>query len=157
MLTTKALQQPYSDRGFTLIEIMIVVAIIAILAVIAIPSYQNYVKKSHAKAATGDLVALGLVLENRYQRQLSYGAAGESKGITAIKNVLTQNGTITPSPWEPTESANFDYTLTTTSSGYSIAAAGKKTGINSGCTLTLTNANSREAKGGDACGGMSSW
>lgn len=42
-------------RGFTLIELMIVVAIIAILAVIALPMYQNYVAKADLAAALSDI------------------------------------------------------------------------------------------------------
>lgn len=43
------MQQPISMRpsgGFTLIELMIVVAIVAVLAVIALPAYQSYVKRA---------------------------------------------------------------------------------------------------------------
>jgi len=44
--------------GFTLIELMIVVAVVAILAAIAFPSYQEYVRKSRRAQAKADLVEL---------------------------------------------------------------------------------------------------
>lgn len=51
------------QQGFTLIELMIVVAIIAILAAIAIPQYQNYVARSAVTKAIGEVSALRTPVE----------------------------------------------------------------------------------------------
>jgi len=51
------------QKGFTLIELMIVVAIIGILAAVAIPAYQNYIAKSQVSRVMGELGALKTAVE----------------------------------------------------------------------------------------------
>jgi prepilin-type N-terminal cleavage/methylation domain-containing protein len=50
-------------HGFTLVELMVVVAIVAILAGVALPSYQDSVRKSRRGQAKADLVELAQGLE----------------------------------------------------------------------------------------------
>ena len=51
------------QKGFTLIELMIVVAIIGILAAIAIPQYQNYIAKSQVSRVMSELGAIKTAME----------------------------------------------------------------------------------------------
>lgn len=58
--------------GFSLIELMIVVAIVGIIASIAYPSYQRYVINSNRTAATACLVELAQFMERRFSANMAY-------------------------------------------------------------------------------------
>ena len=61
-----------SDAGFTLIELMIVVAVIAILAAIAYPSYQEQIRKSRRAQAKADLVEYAGLAERFHTANNTY-------------------------------------------------------------------------------------
>ena len=72
-----------NQKGFTLMELMIVVAIMGILAAIAIPSYQDYVKKGKAAEATAMLADLRIKMEQCFQDNRSYATCGAFCAPTA--------------------------------------------------------------------------
>jgi type IV pilus assembly protein PilE len=59
-------------RGFTLVELMIVVAIVAILAAVAYPSYTRYVARSHRTELTAKIAAAQQWLERVYSETYNY-------------------------------------------------------------------------------------
>jgi prepilin-type N-terminal cleavage/methylation domain-containing protein len=73
-----------ADRGFTLIELMIVVAIIGILAAIAIPKFAELIRKSNEGSSKGNLGAIRSALSIYY---------GDMEGLYPVELAsLTLNG-----------------------------------------------------------------
>lgn len=63
-----------SHRGFTLIEVLVVIVLVAILASVAVPSYTAYVQRSRVAQATSTLAAFAARMENAYGNNGNYGA-----------------------------------------------------------------------------------
>jgi type IV pilus assembly protein PilE len=71
------------NRGFTLVELLVVMVIIAILAAIAIPSYRSYVLRSHRTDATRALNDLAARQESYFFSNNAYTSKLSDLGATS--------------------------------------------------------------------------
>jgi len=122
------------QKGFTLIEVMIVVSIVAILAAIAIPSYQSSVTKGRRTDAMAALQGLAQAMERHYMTTGAYTGAADADDAPTIFSATS-----------PLDSSNVYYNLTisaATTNTYTLQATPVNAQAGDG-NITLTETGAR--------------
>ena len=125
-----------SAKGFTLVELMVVVVIISILTMIAMPSYQDYITRGKIPDATSNLAMKRVQMEQYFQDNRTYAGAAPCSSDATTSKYFTFTGVC----------AAATYTLTATGTGsmagfvYTIDQDNNKatTGVAAGWTTNNT-------------------
>ncbi|QSZ28027.1 prepilin-type N-terminal cleavage/methylation domain-containing protein [Aceticella autotrophica] len=134
-----------NEKGFTLVELIVVVAIIAILTAVLLPKLLGYTDNARESRAKGDLASMKSVVEAYAADQGNgkYPAAGNSGTPGTIGQVLSEHGIKTPTdPW----GNSYYYAVSTDQSSYVILSKGKG---GAGAAETIYVTGSTSPKKGD--------
>lgn len=134
--------KPKKSQGFTLIELMIVVAIVAITASIALPSYQSHIQKTRRGVAKADLMELTSFMQRFYteNNRFDQDRAGNAVAL--------------PFNESPTDGATkyYDLTLVVAQSSYTLSAAPKGAQSSDSCgTLGVAHTGATTHSSGTNC------